>query len=56
MVLYNYDSNIILVNGCNSRTGKELTATYNKLYKYFTKTEIVPIIQRIDYELSKILI
>ena len=56
MVLYNYDSNAILAEGCKSRTGTELTATNNKLYQRLIKAGIVPVIQRIDNEVSKILI
>ena len=55
MVLYNCDSNAILAEGCKSRTGTDLTATYNKLYQRLIKAGIVPVIQRIDNEVSKIL-
>ena len=37
MVLYNYDSNAILAEGCKSQTGTELTATYDKLYHRLIK-------------------
>ena len=33
MILYTYDSNAILEEGCKSRTGTELTETYDILYK-----------------------
>ena len=56
IVLYKYESNAILPNGCNSRTTKELTATYDILYNILTKAGIVPVIQRIDNEVLKILI
>ena len=56
MVLYNYDSNAILVEGCKSRTVTNLTTFYNKLYNCLTKADIVPVIQRIDNEVSKVLI
>ena len=56
MVLYNYDSNAILAEGCKTRTATELTETYNKLYNRLTRSGIVPVIQRIDNEVSKILI
>ena len=56
MILYNYDSNAILAEGCKSRTGTELTATCDKLYQRLIKAGIVPVIQRIDNEVSKILI
>ena len=38
-VLYNYDSNAILVEGCKTRTATELTATYNILYTNWQKQE-----------------
>ena len=56
MVLYDDDSNTILTEGAKSRTGTELATTYNNLYKRLTKSGIVPVIQRLDYEVSKILI
>ena len=56
MLLYTYDSNAILAEGCKTRIGIELTATYDILSKILTKTGIVPVIQRIDNEISKILI
>ena len=56
MVLYNYDSNAILAEGCKTRTATELTETYDKLYNRLTRSGIVPVIQRIDNEVSKILI
>ena len=45
MVLYNYDFNTILAEGCKARTATELTATCNILYNRLTKTGIVPVIQ-----------
>ena len=56
MMLYNYDYNAILAEGCKSRTATELTATYNILYNKLTKAGVIPVIQRIDNEVSKILI
>ena len=56
MVLYNYDSNIILAEGCKERTGTELTATYDKLYNKLTKAGVIPVIQRIENEVSTILV
>ena len=56
MVLYNYDSNAILAEGAKQRTGTELTATYDKLYKRLTKAGIIHIIQRLDNEVSQIMI
>ena len=56
MVLYNYDSNAILAEGCKDRTAIELTALYDKLYTRLTKAGIVPVMQRIDNEVSTIFI
>ena len=56
MVLYNYNSNAILVEDCKSRIGTELIATHNTLYKQLTKARIVPVIQKIDNAVSRILI
>ena len=56
MVLYNYDSNAILAEGCKSRITTDLEAAYDKLYNHLTKTGIVPVMQQIDNEVSKILI
>ena len=56
MVMYNYDSNTILAEGCVSRTAIDLTTTYDILYKRLTKAGIVPVIQQINNEVSKILI
>ena len=56
MVLYNYDSNAILAEGCKDRTAPELEASYDKLYNRLTKAGIVPVMQRIDNEVSTILI
>ena len=56
MVLYNYDSNAILTEGCKERTATGLTAKYDKLYNRLTKVGVVPVMQRIDNEVSTILI
>ena len=56
MVMYNYDSNAILAEGCTGRTAPGLEASYDKLYNRLTKAGIVPVMQRIDNEVSKILI
>ena len=55
MVLYNYDSNTILAEGAKSRTRKELTSTYDILYKRLTESGTVPVIQRLDNKVSQIL-
>ena len=56
MVLYNYDSNAILAEGCTSRSATDLETSYDKLYNRLTKAGIVPVMQRIDNEVSKILV
>ena len=48
IVLYNYDSNEILAEGCKSRTAMNLTTAYDTLYNSLTKAGIAPVIQRID--------
>ena len=55
MVLYNYDSNAILAEGCRSRTATDLETAYDKLYNRLTKAGIVPVMQQIDNEVSQIL-
>ena len=52
MVLYNYDSNAILAEGCKSRVAIDLETAYEKLYNRLTKAGIVPVMQRIDNEVS----
>ena len=56
MVLYNYDSNAILAERCRSRTAMGLETAYDKLYYRLTKAGIVLVMQRIDNEVSKVLI
>ena len=41
MVLYNYDSDAILAEGCKYRTATELTAIYDELYNRLTKAGVV---------------
>ena len=42
IVFYSYDSNVILAQPCQNRTGLELVDAYNKVYKRFMKAGIVP--------------
>ena len=56
MELYNYDSNVILAEGCKERIATELTATYDKLYDRLTKAGVIPVMHRIDNEVSTIMI
>ena len=55
MVLYNYDSNAILAEGCKDRTAAKLTALYDKLYNRLTKAGTVLVMQQIDNKVSIIL-
>ena len=45
MVMYNYDSNAILAEGCKDRTAPELEVLYDKLYTRLTKAGMVPVMQ-----------
>ena len=56
MVFYNYDSNVILAQPCQSRTGPELAETYNKVYKRFRKAGVIQVIQQLDNKVSDRLI
>ena len=56
MVLYNYDSNAILAEPCKQRTGEALAETYKILHQRLVKSGVVPILQRLDNEASKIMI
>ena len=56
MVLYSYDSNVILATGIKGRTSEKLVDGYNTLYERLIKAGVKPIIQRLDNEASKALI
>ena len=56
LFLNNYDFNIILVEGCKSKTATELTTRYDIVYNRLTKAGIVVVIQKIDNGVSKKLI
>ena len=58
MILYNYDSNVILAEPCNKqRTGEALAETYKIPHqRLVVKSGVVPILQRLDNEASKIMI
>ena len=56
MILYNYDSNVILAELCKQRTGEALAEAYKILHQRLVKSGVVPILQRLDNEASKIMI
>ena len=56
MVLYNYYSSVILAESYKERTAIELTVTYDILYNRLTKAGVIPVMQQIDNEVSKIMI
>jgi hypothetical protein len=56
MVLYNYDSNGILAKTMKSRKAPELVAAYNELHQQLLDGGIKPVLQRLDNEVSKVLI
>ena len=56
MILYSYDSNAILAEPARGRTGKDLVDAYKELYDRLVKAGVQPVIQRIDNEVSQILI
>jgi hypothetical protein len=56
MVLYNYDSNGILATMMKSRKAPDLVAAYNELHQQLLDGGIKPVLQRLDDEISKVLI
>ena len=56
MILYSYNSNAILAEPAKDRTGKDLVDAYKELYDQLVKAGVQPVIQRIDNEVSQILI
>ena len=56
MVLYNYDSNGILATTMKSRKAPDLVAAYNELHQQLLDGGIKPVLQRLDNEVSKVLI
>jgi hypothetical protein len=56
MVLYNYDSNGIIATTMKSRKAPDLVAAYNKLHQQLLDGGIKPVLQRLDNEVSKVLI
>ena len=55
-LLYDYDSNAILVTAIRSRQAKDILAGYERCYQRLTDAGITPILQRIDNEISDLLI
>jgi hypothetical protein len=56
MVLYNYDSNVILAETMKSRKAPDLVAAYNKLHQQLLDGGVKPVLQRLDNEISRVLI
>ena len=56
MILYSYDSNVILAEAIKDRTSNELVKGYDILYERLIKSGVQPILQRLDNEVSKSLI
>jgi hypothetical protein len=56
MVLYNYDSNVILAETMKSRKAPDLVAAYNELHQQLLDGGVKPVLQRLDNEISRILI
>ena len=56
MILYNYDSNIILAAKSKTRKHPDIVESYDKMYKILISAGVVPVIQRLDNEVSKLLI
>ena len=54
--LWAFYSNAVLAEGCKSRIATDLETVYDKLYNCLTKAGIVPVMQTIDNEVSKVLI
>jgi hypothetical protein len=56
MVLYNYDSNGILATTMKSRKAPDLVAVYNESHHQLLDGGIKPVLQKLDNEMSKVLI
>jgi hypothetical protein len=56
MVLYNYDSNAILATTMKSRKAPDLVAAYNELHQQLLDGGVKPVLQRLDNEISRVLI
>ena len=56
MVVFNYDSNAILATPTKSRKATDLVAAYNEIHQQLIDAGIKPVLQRLDNEISKVLI
>jgi hypothetical protein len=56
MVLYNYYSNVILAETMESRKAPDLVAAYNELHQQLLDGGVKPVLQRLDNEVSRVLI
>ena len=56
MVMYNYDSNVILATTMKSREAPDLVTAYNELHQQLLDGGVKPVLQRLDNEISKVLI
>jgi hypothetical protein len=56
MVLYNYDSNVILATSMKSRTAQDLVAAYNELHQQLLDGGVKPVLEQLDNEISTVLI
>ena len=52
LVLYNYDSNVILAKAMKTNKGQAITTAYEALHTELTKARITPILQYLDNETS----
>ena len=56
MCLYDYDSNVIDATAVKSRKTEDLVPAYNELYEHLEQGGIKPVLQKLDNEVSKIMI
>jgi hypothetical protein len=56
MVMYNYDSNVILATTMKSRKAPDLVAAYNELHQQLLDGGVKAVLQRLDNEISRVLI
>jgi hypothetical protein len=56
MVMYNYDSNVILATTMKTRLAADLVAAYNELHQQLLDAGVKPVLQRLDNEISRVLI
>ena len=50
LVLYNYDSNAILVRTMKTNKGQAITTAYEAIYKKLTEAGIIQILQYLENE------